>query len=46
MAGTLLSAVWNYSATSLFTWHMPRRAAARGAAPATEPMAGDLELYR
>jgi len=46
MAGTLLSAVWNYSATSLFTWHMPRRVAARGAAPATEPMAGDLELYR
>lgn len=44
MAGTLLSAVWNYSATSLFTWQMPRRTVA--IAPAPEPLAGDLELYR
>jgi len=45
MAGTLLSAVWNYSATSLFTWHTPRRAAVPATSP-QEPMAGDLELYR
>lgn len=45
MAGTMLSAVWNYSATSLFTWQMPRRGEAHTSA-AAEPLAQDLELYR
>ncbi|HEV2577832.1 MAG TPA: glycosyltransferase family 2 protein [Acidobacteriaceae bacterium] len=44
MLGTLLSAVWNYSVTSLFTWQTPRRTAVMQAA--VEPLAADLEPYR
>lgn len=46
MVGTMLSAVWNYSATSLFTWQTPRRPVARASAPNPEPLTHDLELYR
>jgi dolichol-phosphate mannosyltransferase len=45
MVGTLLSAVWNYSVTSLFTWHSPRRPVVVHAAD-VEPVTADLELYR
>lgn len=43
--GTVLSAVWNYTVTSLFTWQAPRRL------PEMEPtddgaIQGDMELYR
>jgi dolichol-phosphate mannosyltransferase len=45
MLGTVLSSVWNYSVTSLFTWQTPR-ACSTEEAVAVEPLTPDLELYR
>jgi len=45
MAGTVLSSVWNYSVTSLFTWQTPRRSPLLQENE-VDPSAADLELYR
>jgi dolichol-phosphate mannosyltransferase len=43
--GTVISAVWNYSVTSLFTWQAPRRLSEME--PADDgAIQGDMELYR
>lgn len=44
IAGTLISAVWNYSVTNLFTWQTPRRRAVPELSE--EALTTDLELYR
>ncbi len=44
MAGTMISAVWNYSVTSLFTWQAPRHRAVPDVS--ADALAADLELYR
>lgn len=43
LTGTVVSAVWNYSVSNLFTWQMPQRSRATpleplGAAPAEKPV--------
>jgi dolichol-phosphate mannosyltransferase len=46
LTGIILSSVWNYSISSLFTWQMPRaRRGARGVEP-IPVLQGDAELFR
>jgi dolichol-phosphate mannosyltransferase len=45
LTGIILSSVWNYSISNLFTWQMPRpRREVRGAEP-IQVLQGDAELY-
>jgi dolichol-phosphate mannosyltransferase len=45
LTGIILSSVWNYSISNLFTWQMPRpRREVRGAEP-LQVLQGDAELY-
>lgn len=45
LAGVVLSSVWNYSMSNLFTWQMPRRAAQeREAEEAVDAVPCDVEL--
>jgi dolichol-phosphate mannosyltransferase len=46
IAGTMISAVWNYSVTNLFTWQTPGRRPLREPEPGEDALAADLELYR
>jgi dolichol-phosphate mannosyltransferase len=46
LAGIVLSSVWNYSVTSLFTWQMPREKPAEAASSVCDVLASDPELFR
>ncbi len=46
LAGIILSSVWNYSVSNMFTWQMPQPERAAGLTEQIEGVAVDVELYR
>jgi dolichol-phosphate mannosyltransferase len=46
LAGIILSSVWNYSISSLFTWQMPQPERPGDVAERVEALRTDLELFR
>jgi dolichol-phosphate mannosyltransferase len=46
MAGVLLSSVWNYSISNLFTWQMPQPERAGDVSERVEALRAELELFR
>ena len=45
VAGTILSSVWNYSISNLFTWQMPQPHRKINVTDRIEALSGDLELF-
>jgi dolichol-phosphate mannosyltransferase len=46
LAGVLLSSVWNYSISNLFTWQMPQPERAGDVSERVEALRAELELFR
>ncbi len=45
VAGIILSSVWNYSISNLFTWQMPQPHREMDVTDRIEALSGDLELF-